>query len=75
MIGNLGQTEAAPRGAFLFLAKPRRQLMLPRHMDSNIWGVLCVPIGILFFFGPALWVAAFGSADGPDVALRGKPRD
>ncbi len=49
--------------------------MLPRHMDSNIWGVLCVPIGILFFFGPALWVAAFGSADGPDVTLRGKPRD
>lgn len=43
--------------------------------DINLWGVIVVPIGLLVFFGPALWVAAFGSSDGPNVELRGKPRD
>ena len=42
--------------------------------DTNFWGLACVPIGILVFFAPALWVAAFGSSDGPDVSQRGKPR-
>ena len=44
-------------------------------MDSNIWGLLCVPIGILVFFAPALLTAAFGSNHGINVEERGKPRD
>ncbi|MDB6024500.1 MAG: hypothetical protein JWM68_723 [Verrucomicrobiales bacterium] len=34
-------------------------------MDTNIWGLICVPLGILICFGPALFVAAFGKNEEP----------
>ena len=34
-------------------------------MDSNYWGLLVVPIGILICFSPALLWAAFGKIEEP----------
>jgi hypothetical protein len=32
-------------------------------MDSNYWGLICVPIGIFICFSPALLWAAFGKIE------------
>ena len=34
-------------------------------MDTNLWGLICVPLGVLICFGPALYVAAFGKREEP----------
>jgi hypothetical protein len=44
-------------------------------MNSNYWGIILIPIGLLICFGPALWVTAFGTPDDPNIAKRGEPRD
>jgi hypothetical protein len=44
-------------------------------MDINYWGIICVPIGLILGFGPALLAAAFGSSKDVDVESRGKKRD
>jgi hypothetical protein len=44
-------------------------------MDINYWGIICVPVGLILGFGPALLAAAFGSSKDVDVEARGKKRD
>jgi hypothetical protein len=43
-------------------------------MDPNYWGIICVPLGVLICFGPALIATLFFS-DKTDTSGRGKPRD
>jgi hypothetical protein len=44
-------------------------------MNSNYWGILCIPIGLVLCFGPALLATVLGVKDDPNIADRGKPRD
>jgi|GEM_PF-2483378 hypothetical protein len=44
-------------------------------MDSNYWGLVLIPIGLVVCFGPALLAAAFHPSEDPNIAERGKPRD
>jgi hypothetical protein len=41
-------------------------------MDSNYWGLWCVPLGLVLCFGPALVAAAFFPPDDPDADKHGK---
>jgi hypothetical protein len=43
-------------------------------MDPNFWGIICVPLGVLICFGPALIATLFFSHK-TDTSGRGKPRD
>jgi hypothetical protein len=42
------------------------------NLDSNHWGLICVPLGLLLGFGPVLWAAAFTSPDPSESDKRGK---
>jgi hypothetical protein len=36
-------------------------------MDTNYWGLICVPLGIVICFTPVLLVAAFGKSNSADA--------
>jgi len=44
-------------------------------MNSNIWGLLAMPLGVLLCFGPALfaWVKAECQSDPPEKRRDGRP--
>jgi hypothetical protein len=44
-------------------------------IDVNMWGIICIPIGLVVCFGPALLAAVFHPSEDPVIAERGKPRD
>jgi len=52
----------------------RQPVLSPPYMDPNFWGIICVPLGVLICFGPALIATLFFS-DKTDASGRGKPRD
>ncbi len=41
-------------------------------MDTNYWGLWCVPLGLAICFGPALLAAAFFPIDKSEDEKRGK---
>jgi hypothetical protein len=41
-------------------------------MDTNYWGLWCVPLGLLLGFGPALFAAAFHKPDTSEDYKRGQ---
>jgi hypothetical protein len=41
-------------------------------MDTNYWGLWCVPLGLALCFGPALLAAAFFPIDKSEDERRGK---
>jgi hypothetical protein len=53
---------------------PANTMSTVMEWDNNYFGLILIPIGLVLGFGPALFVAAFGSKDEPDVSQRGKPR-
>lgn len=56
----------------IFIAKISSVSYFRIIMDTNYWGLWCVPLGLVIGFGPALIAAALHRPKQPDVDQKPK---